>query len=150
MIYFSKDLIFCDYFAFDKEDLLQKLAKEMYQKGFVNSYDEYYDAIMQRENIISTGVGREIALPHGRTEAAKELKVLVCILRNKLEYNSLDKKPVKIVFMLAAPLEVKTKYMKLLGKISQFLSKQENFDKITEINDINKIYEILRGIENEI
>jgi len=99
---------------------------------------------------MTTGIGRNIAIPHARSDAVSHLKIAVYLLDNELEYDSIDGEPVKIIFMIAVPEEMKELYMKVLSLISNYFRNEENRSKILACESENDLYEILKEIENEI
>lgn len=147
---FSKELIKIKYVSFDKEQCLQELANIMFENKVVTDYDQYIKEIMERENLVSTGMGKGIAIPHARTDVANELKVLVCLMDNELDFESLDKKPVRIIFMLAVPKDMKDEYMTVLKQLSFFLNDKNNRNNLLACESVDEVYNILKGVENEI
>ena len=79
---------------------------------------------MQRENDLSTGIGNHIAIPHAIAENAQKLHLFLAT-HTGIEYDSLDGKPVQIIFMLAIPSAEKQLYSKFLIKISQMMRNRE-------------------------
>jgi len=84
--------------------------------------------IREREELESTGVVEGIAIPHARTEAVKDLLVVIGVVKEGLDFKSLDGKPVHIVFLIVAPEEAKNKYIQVLARISR-MCRQEDFRK---------------------
>jgi len=85
----------------DKEDALKQLNK--------------------REKIGSTGVGRGVAIPHARVKSCRETLIALIILKHPVDYNSLDKKPVRLFFMLITPEEKVNLHLRCLAKLSRIL-----------------------------
>lgn len=147
---FSPDLIKLNYYGLDKKSCLQDIVDFAAEKGIITSSDDFFKLIYEREKIMSTGIGRNVAIPHARSEFVKELKVCLFILGNGIDYNSLDGEPVKLIFLIAVPENMKEMYMKLLSQLSNFCRETENRTKL--INSLNAVeaYNHLKGIENEI
>lgn len=74
--YFERDLISVGVDITDKDQCLREMGTMLYQHGIVASYERFMSAIYGREEIMSTGIGRGIAIPHGRDLTVKELKVV--------------------------------------------------------------------------
>ena len=92
----------------------------------------------------STGVVEGIALPHARTEAVKDLLLVIAIVKEGLDFQSLDGKPVNIVFLIVAPEEAKKKYINVLARISR-MCRQEEFR--TALRESQSPAEILKIIK---
>jgi mannitol/fructose-specific phosphotransferase system IIA component (Ntr-type) len=101
---------------------------------------------MKRENLMSTGIGKKLAIPHARSKIVKKLKIAVYVLDNELEYNSIDGEAVKVIFMIAVPEDKKEEYMKVLSVISNFLRIDENREMLFNAKTEDKIFNILKGI----
>ncbi len=144
---FSPELIKLDYFALDKKSCLMDMAEFLFEKGVISSLDNFLEILMERENIMSTGIGRGVAIPHGRSNSVNELKILTFVLKNELEFDSIDDEPVRIVFMIAVPDNMKQVYMKVLSQISNFCQKKENLENIFTCSNEQEVYSILKQFE---
>ena len=148
---FSIDLIKINYYALDKKSCIQEMAEFLFEKGVITSLDAFLEAIFERENLMSTGIGRGIVIPHARSSVVSKLKIALYTLENELEYKSIDGEPVKIIFMIAVPESMKQEYMKVLSLISNFCKEEENREKLIHSKSEKETMEILQqGIENEI
>ncbi|MEA2095713.1 MAG: PTS sugar transporter subunit IIA [Candidatus Cloacimonadota bacterium] len=144
---FSCDLIVQDYYALDKKSCLEDMVKFLYQNGVIVSVDDFFKVIMERENLMTTGIGRNVAIPHARSNLVKEIHIAVYVLDNELEFNSVDGEDVKVIFMIAVPENKKNEYMKVLSGISNFLRIDENREKLINAKTKNDIFKILEGIK---
>ena len=133
-----------------KDLLLKMMSEELARENIVSDEKAYLDVVKAREADLSTGIGCGIGIPHGRHSGVAELKALVYILKQDLEYESLDGKPVRIVIMLAVPISCNSTYMKVLALISKALHSKENRELLLNSNSIEEIYNFLQRIQNEI
>ncbi len=107
--------------------------------------DQLREAIWKREKMMTTGVGKGLALPHIRVTGFPSPLVIVGICKNPVEdYKSLDQQPITLIVFLAADERDQEAYLKLLGSIS---SKMKEGNVMQEVlansTDKKKIYEIL-------
>src|SRR4029453_4868863 len=80
-----------------------------------------FKMLKRRENLGSTGIGRQIAIPHCRSLVVNRLRVAFGRKRAGVDFKAIDKKPGKFFFLIVAPpLEVSNQYLPVLGKIAQF------------------------------
>ncbi len=147
---FSPDLIKLNYYALDKKSCLTEMVEFLYEKEIVLIPEKFLNEILEREKLMSTGIGRKIAIPHARSLAVKELKIGVYLLDNELDFNSIDGEPVKIIFMIAVPEMMKDEYMKVLSSISNFFRNEENRKRLLTCSSPEEVYELLKGISDEI
>jgi len=112
----------------DKFKLIEIMVDKTLGKGLIVTREPILDKIREREELESTGVVEGIALPHARTEAVKDLLLVVAVVKEGLDFKALDGKPVYIVFLIVAPEEAKKKYINVLARISR-MCRQEEFRK---------------------
>ncbi len=144
---FSRNLIVQNYYALDKKSCLEDMVEFLFENEIIVSVDAFFKLIMERENLMTTGIGKKVAIPHARSDLVKEMKLVVYVLDNELEFNSVDDEAVKVIFMIAIPDSKKDEYMKVLGGISNFLRIDENREKIFNAITKDEIFEILEGIK---
>jgi len=133
-----------------KESLFEMMADSLLRQGYISEKSDFLAAIRTREAALSTGIGYGLAIPHGRHQCVKEMKAAVFTLREDLEYDALDGRPVRIVFMLAVPSSASSIYMKMLGSISKALHNEENRSLLLASNDPQEIFDFLQRIDNDI
>src|SRR3990172_517574 len=114
--------------AENKKDLVEQMMKLAWKSGKVLDIEEALNEVFERENIMSTGVGKGIALPHAKTKAITDAVGALAILSVPIEYESLDEEPVNIVFLLLGMENNVGNHLRLLSKISRLL----NNDSIRE------------------
>ena len=147
---FSKDLIKLNYYALDIKSCLEEMVEFLFENEIIFSRERFLDSILTREKIMSTGIGKKLAIPHARSEAVKELTIAVYLLQNELEFNAIDDEPVKIILMIAVPKNMKEKYMLVLSAISNFFQDIENHRKLLNCNSNEEAVSLLRIIERKI
>jgi len=144
---FSRDLIVQNYYAFDKKSCLEEMVEFLYKNDVIVSTNDFFRAIMERENLMTTGIGRKVAIPHARSNLVKELNIAVYVLDNELPFNSVDDEDVKVIFMIAVPENAKEEYMKVLSGISNFLRVDENRELLFNAKTKDELFAILKEIE---
>ncbi len=106
-----------------KQDVLHELAALAVRNREIGTYtvDEIYRLLIQREAEGSTGFGDGVALPHIRLAGLKDMFVLIAVARHGVEFDSLDKKRVRLFFLIIAPEEKVTEHVQVLAGISRTL-----------------------------
>ena len=107
--------------------------------------DQIREAIWKRERMMTTGVGKGLALPHIRINGFPSPLVIVAVCRNPVaDYKTLDEQPVSLAVFFAADERDPEAYLKLLGSISSRLKEDNVIARIHEVGeDRKKIFDIL-------
>lgn len=142
--FLDEDLIILIDKVKDKFTLIERMVDQALNKGVIMTREPILHKIREREELESTGVVEGIAIPHARTEAVKDLLVVVAVVKDGVDFDSLDGKPVQIVFLIVAPEEAKRKYIKVLARISR-MCRQEDFR--AALMDSNSTAEVISVLE---
>ena len=125
--YITEDLIDLDLKSKNRESILVELSKLLERsKNILVEDNDIYKALVDREKLGSTGIGKGVAIPHAKTESAKELTVALGISRKGIDFNSMDDEEVHIFFVFASPNKDSQIYLKVLARISRLI-REENF-----------------------
>ncbi len=145
----DEKLIYRNIKSNDKSELLKSFCQKLEGAGVVTSTTEFFQAIWEREENFSTGIGRNVAIPHGKSASVKETKLLLAIIPEGVEYDSLDGQLVKILFMFAVPLGKDKEYMGLLAKVTSFVREEKNRNKLLEASSEQELLKLIREVINE-
>ena len=116
-----------------KPAVLKELADAMASDPDVRHPEVILDALLAREKLGSTGIGKEVAIPHSRTVSIPRLKVLVARAPKGIPWDAADDKPVKLFFVVVAPpIERVPHYLPLLGALVGAMQKKKNRDAVVE------------------
>jgi PTS system nitrogen regulatory IIA component len=128
----------------DKRGALNELVDCLAGAPQVNDGDELRREIFNREELMSTGIGHGIAIPHVRIASVTDLVGAVGISSEGIQnYQSLDDEPVRILIMLAAAYDQHAKYLKALSYISAKLKKEEIRNILMRSGDARAVYDLL-------
>jgi len=105
------------------------------------------EAIFEREKIMSTGVGNGFAIPHGKTDAVSDIVAAFAVTKDPIDYQSLDEKPVRLVFLLVGKDNMVGPHIKLLSRISRLMNKEEFRKRLLELATSKDIIEMFRQEE---
>lgn len=108
----------------EKSRCLSRMVELAASDNRVENRDELYNAILEREEIYSTGIGFGIALPHARTPTVKRITLSLGVFRNGIEYGSMDDKPVYVIVLIAVPEYDQDLYIRVLSRVLAFLKKE--------------------------
>jgi PTS system nitrogen regulatory IIA component len=125
-----------------KKQALQELAQRAAKLTGLDGRD-ILDTLLQRERLGSTGVGRGIAIPHGRVPALRSIVSLFARLDEAIDFEALDDEPVDLIFLLLAPEHAGADHLKALARISRLLREPSSIEKLRASKDRAAIYSVL-------
>ena len=97
----------------------------------------------------STGIGKNVALPHAKTDAVDKMVITVGISRDGIEYDSIDNQPVHIFFMFLCPKSDSNEYLRVLARISRWIREDDNFNQnILKAKTTEEIVELIKKEDN--
>jgi len=134
----------------NKNACLQYMANLLSESGCLSFPDRFLAAVKGREEIMSTGIGKGIAIPHARDLTVSCLRIAVCLVKQDLDFSSVDNLPVHLVFMIAVPQSSNQDYMKILRSLSEFLRREENRETLLQAKDERDLYEKVQFLEEEL
>jgi PTS system nitrogen regulatory IIA component len=125
-----------------KKRLLQQLS-ELAAEAYDIPSDQAIDALIEREALGPTGVGKGIALPHARLPGVQN--VVGCFMRldKAIEFESVDRQPVDLVFALFAPAETGVDHLKALALVSRTMRDADVCSKLRSARDIATVHAVL-------
>lgn len=109
-----------------KEALLEELVGVLRESGAVDDADAVLGAVRRREQVLSTGVGSGVGIPHGKTESVPALAMAAGVTGGPVEFESLDGQPVRLLFLLVGPESAAGDHVKALSRISR-LARRDDF-----------------------
>jgi len=128
--------------ATDKQAAIRELANTFVHKGAVTNDSVYLDAVMKREEESTTGIGFGVAIPHGKSAAVTEPSLGFGRSQAGIEYDSMDGKPVHLMFLIAVPETSNDEHLKILSKLSRKLMHEDVRQKLMTVADVEEIYQI--------
>ncbi len=128
--------------ATSKKQLLQELAQYAAKIARLDER-EIFEVLLERERLGTTGVGRGIAIPHGKFAKLNRLVGLFGRLEQPIDFDSVDDKPVDLVFLLLAPESAGADHLKALARISRLLRDEIVCAKLRGSEDREAMYALL-------
>jgi mannitol/fructose-specific phosphotransferase system IIA component (Ntr-type) len=100
--------------------------------------------LQRRENLGSTGIGRGIAIPHGRSLMVSRLRLAFGRCEEGVDFQAIDSRPVfSFILIVAPPLEISNQYLPVLGKIAQFASKPDVPERLSALQSPGEFFRLL-------
>jgi fructose-specific phosphotransferase system IIA component len=130
-----------------KDEVLNAMIEIASASDRVLDKSRVRDAILDREKIMSTGVGSGFAIPHGKTDAISDIVGAFAVTSHPIDYKSLDEQPVRIIFLLVGRDNMVGPHIKLLSRISRLMNKEDFRKKLLEAASPTEILELFKQEE---
>ncbi|MFH1070210.1 MAG: PTS sugar transporter subunit IIA [Candidatus Glassbacteria bacterium] len=127
----------------DKEELLSRLVHLLHSGGRIADPEPLLQSLLDREKIMTTGIGRGIAVPHAVSPEVKEQTIALARIPEGVDFDSLDREPVYFVFLLVGPPEASAAHLKTLARISRLIQHTGFVDSIKQADSTGEILKVL-------
>ncbi|CAM4246961.1 PTS fructose transporter subunit IIABC [Bacillus paramycoides] len=143
----SLELIETDLKGEIRDDVIDEMVQKLNHVGALHSKTEFKQAIMNREQESTTGIGMNIAIPHGKSEAVKKPSVVFGIKQSGVDWKSLDGTEAKLIFMIAVPKESEgNQHLKILQMLSRKLMDDNYRERLLSVQTKEEAYKLLDEI----
>ncbi|WP_242274391.1 PTS fructose transporter subunit IIABC [Bacillus cereus group sp. BfR-BA-01310] len=143
----SLELIETDLKGETRDDVIDEMIQKLNHVGALHSKTEFKQAIMNREQESTTGIGMNIAIPHGKSEAVKKPSVVFGIKQSGVDWKSLDGTEAKLIFMIAVPKESEgNQHLKILQMLSRKLMDDNYRERLLSVQTKEEAYKLLDEI----
>lgn len=143
----SLELIETELIGETRDDVIDEMIQKLNHVGALHSKTEFRQAIMNREQESTTGIGMNIAIPHGKSEAVKKPSVVFGIKQSGVDWKSLDGTEAKLIFMIAVPKESEgNEHLKILQMLSRKLMDDNYRERLLSVKTKQEAYKLLDEI----
>ena len=126
----SKNAIQLNAKPVNKNETINKLVDLMMKNGNITDKEEYLKTVLKREEEGTTGIGLGIGIPHGKTKAVYKPGLAAMVIPNGVDFDALDGKPAKLIFLIAAPDTKENIHLEVLSRLSELLMDEEFREKL--------------------
>lgn len=133
----------------NKKELLNQLIDLLKPEVNGEQLKEIRKAVFEREDIMSTGVGKGLAIPHGKAKNIEKTYASFALLKEPVAYESVDEEPVQIVFLLVGPDSKNNIHIKLLSRISRLMNSKEFRNKLMKCESSAEILRVFKDEEEK-
>lgn len=127
-----------------KHDALVQLSEVLATAPQIKNAAELTAEILKREELMSTGIGRGIAIPHVRLSSVTDLVMAVGVCKKPIEdFQAIDDQPVSLLFMIAAAYNQHSYYLKTISYFSSIFKQNDLVSEMTNAKDEAELFEIL-------
>jgi mannitol/fructose-specific phosphotransferase system IIA component (Ntr-type) len=130
-----------------KEALLEELVALLHARGAVRDPDDVLRAVRRREDLLSTGIGNGVAIPHGKAESVPSLVMAAGVTAEPVDFDALDGEPVKLVFLLVGPEVAAGPHVKALSRISRLVRRESLRERLMSARSAEEFLQIVQEAE---
>lgn len=143
----EKKAVLLDCAATDKSELLTVLIDAAGRSRRIGELEEAREAIFEREELSSTGMGYGVAMPHARIRSARFPVLGFARHAEGVDYGSVDGEPVHLVFLLLTPSSNPELNVQLLGKLSRMCQSAENRERLMKLESARDFMAFIHEID---
>lgn len=133
--------------ATGKTDVLNQCVDLMAKSGKIADVEKYRKGVFEREDEGTTGIGMGIAIPHCKSDAVKKAGLAAMVVKNGVDFESLDGTPAKIIFLIAAPNTEDNVHLQVLSKLSVMLMDEHFTNSLINANSVDEFLSIIDDAE---
>ncbi len=139
----KKDSIIANLVGTNKEEVLNEVTDFLLNKEIIKDKQVLLHTLIEREKLGSTGIGENVAIPHGKSDELSKVVMVFARSLKGLDFESLDQKPVHFVCVVIAPSKSTGQHLKALARISRIFKSKSLRDEILKLSDANQIYSLI-------
>lgn len=129
--------------ANNKKDALNEMIELISSSEYIKNISAFKKAITKREALMSTGIGLGIAIPHAKIAECEDFVIAIGKLKTPIDYDSLDDKPVSLIFMIGASDTQDKEYIRLLSRLVLRLKDDTILKQLMNANSETEILSII-------
>lgn len=138
----AKNFIIGELNSSDKKSAINELIDLFKNDPRVDDIEKVRQAVFEREKIMSTGVGKGFAIPHGKTDSVKEIIAAFGRKKDGIDYEALDGNPVNLIFLLVGKDTMISAHIKLLSRISRMMNKDDFRQRLLNAQNSEEIMDV--------
>ncbi|KEI17760.1 PTS fructose transporter subunit IIABC [Clostridium haemolyticum] len=132
-----------------KKEAIDKLVDLMDSKGNLIYKEKYKEAVWERENLTTTGIGDGVAIPHAKSIAVRKPGISAMVIKNGLDYDSLDGQVAKLFFMIAVPKGDSDVHLDVLARLSTMLMDEEFRETLINASSVDEFLKLIDEKEKD-
>ncbi len=132
-----------------KDGVIEELVGVLRDTGAVGDADVVLRAVRQREEVLSTGVGDGVAIPHGKSDGVAELAMAAGVAAPPIDFDALDGEPVSLFFLLVGPESAAGPHVKTLSRIARLVRREDFRARLASARSPEEFLAVLADAEAE-
>ena len=132
--------------AGDRHAVIAALTRRLVDQSGAG-YEEVLQAVLEREAVLSTGIGFGVAIPHARSRAVEELSMVAGVSPSPVAYDAIDGEPVRLFFLIVGPEASAGLHVKILSRIARLVRRDSVRRQLLEATNADVFYHVLLDAE---
>ncbi|MDC0207361.1 PTS sugar transporter subunit IIA [Nitrospinae bacterium] len=145
----KKESVIPDLLGDSKVKVIKEMTQCLKKNNFIKNDQALFETLMEREKLGSTGIGENVAIPHGKSDEVTQIITVLARSKKGVEFESLDQKPVHFVCMVIAPIHSTGQHLKVLARVSRIFKNQGIREEILKAENSDTIYSILMNEDSK-
>jgi fructose-specific phosphotransferase system IIA component len=141
---FNAESVVLDLEPCGKEELLRKILEDLDSRKLIRDFEHVLHDVVERENVMSTGIGNGVAIPHAYTDGVDQLVAGFFRTREGVDFAALDGNDVDLFFIILGPKASRRDHIKVLAKISRLLNHEEFRASLRSAETSKEVLDIFR------
>jgi len=142
----DESLVRFDLKSKSKDKVIEELVELAAASKSVKDQNLLLKDVVEREKLVTTGVGYGVAFPHAKTKSVRGIVIAFGRSKEGVDFEAMDKRPVQLFFLIAAPEEAIGAHLNVMAKLSHLMKSQENRDRLLEAEVWEEVAEVLDGV----
>lgn len=127
----------------NKQEALDQMVALMVKSGKINDEEAYRKQVYEREEESTTGIGEGLAIPHGKCDAVNKPGLAAMVVKDGVDFDSLDDEPVSLIFLIAAPNTKDNVHLDVLSKLSMLMMDEDFSASLRNAESVDEFLEII-------
>lgn len=129
-----------------RDEAIDQLVGLLDKSSKLQDRTAFYSAILEREKLVSTGIGLGVAIPHAKLKGYSDFFIAVGIQKQEgIEWNALDGEPVRLIFLIGGPDDRQTEYLKILSRLTDAIKHPERRKKLFLAKTPQEVIDLFQG-----
>ncbi len=133
----------------EKNAIIEEMIDILNKAGKLKDKKAVLKAVLEREQVMSTGMGDGIAIPHAKTDGVEKLIAAFGLTKEPVDFKSIDNKPVRIIFLLVGPTDLTSPHLKVLSRISRLTHRKEFREKLAAAKNSKQVIDAITQEEQK-
>ena len=143
----TEDVIELKLPAKDKTEAINNMVDLAGKSGKITDLEKVRAVVFEREKLVSTGVGKGFAIPHGKSDEIKDIVAAFAILEEPVDFDSIDSEKVVFIFLLVGKDSMLNMHIKLLSRISRLMNKDEFRNSLLKAQNKTELLQLFKTEE---
>jgi len=142
----DESLITFDLQSKSKDEVIEELVDLVSNSNIVQDHDQLLSDIIEREKLVTTGVGYGVAFPHAKTRAVKGIVIAFGRHDDGIDFDAMDHKSVNLFFLIAAPEDAIGAHLNVMARLSYLMKSEENRKKLLEATSPGDVLALIDNV----